>query len=145
EAFEYIQTVEKDNLVEHGSARAIVATCLALVTRFRCRDDYYPTEYKDMFRIMNVPYDEIVHVREEVIRVMFPGWLFRNVGADSGLYPEMPDSANYNIPAFQTWLRQKIRYRLRCREEAQGSSSLTEKLDTLFGIRLPPDVEEGME
>ena len=134
--------MEKDHLVEHGSARAIVATCLALVTRFRCGDDYHPAEYKDMFRIMNVPYDEIIQVREEVIRVVLPGWLFRNIGPDSDLRPETPDPANYNVPAFQTWLRQKIRYRLHCKEKSRGSS-LTEKLNMLFGIRLPPDVKAG--
>ncbi|KAL8867845.1 MAG: hypothetical protein Q9174_005392 [Haloplaca sp. 1 TL-2023] len=94
--------------------------------------------------MVNVPYDEIVQVREEVIGVMFPEWLFRDAGADEGTCPAMADEADWNIEAFQTWLRRRIRYGLRCQEKAR-ESSLGERLNTLFGIRVASGVKESTQ
>ncbi|KAL8956099.1 MAG: hypothetical protein Q9183_006416, partial [Haloplaca sp. 2 TL-2023] len=148
EAFEHIQTIEMEQTIESGSARAIIATCLALVARYHHKHHYYLTTYKDMFEAMDVPYDEVLQVREEVLREIFPGWLSWNIGEDDPLWPTLSnaaDLANRSLPM----RREKIkRYKDYCQEKARKEArgpSLTEKLDTLFGIRLSPDDDEGTE
>ncbi|KAL8869913.1 MAG: hypothetical protein Q9174_003918, partial [Haloplaca sp. 1 TL-2023] len=143
EALEHIQAISRDQTVENGTSRAIIATCLALVAHSHQKSCF--TALWAMFEATNVPYDEILQVREDVLREVLPEWLSWNIGEEDPLWPERPDPDRVPNRSFRVKWQKNHRYKLYCQERARKKArgpTLTEKLDTLFGIRFSSNAKE---